>query len=218
MLQGKTTGDIAGINSYVNQFVDDEGKSRAAKFQLIGSNKATLSIANFQNGDFEKGDFRCWMKEGDARIITALGPLKPPGGNRMAIVSTGLGSVSDSQSSISHTFLVPDNADKLQLTYNVISEEPLEFVGSKFDDKFQVLLDGTQVAFESINSSAWSPVGGINFAGGDSTVFQTGFKTINVDLTPFKGKKVELKIATFDLGDSVYDTAALVDNIKLITK
>lgn len=212
LLKGKTTGDIPGIN------IDQETDKDPARFQLIGSKKATLTSAQLQNGDFEKGDFRCWVTEGDARIITALGPLSPPEGYRMAIISTGLGSVSDSRSSISQAFVVPDNADKLRLTYNVVSEEPMEFVGSAFDDRFQVLLDGTIVASESVNASVWLPVSSIDFAGGDSTVFQTGFKTVDLDLSPYRGKKVEFKLTTFDSGDSIYDTAAVVDNIKLLLK
>jgi len=212
LLQGKTTGDITGINS------DRETDEDPALFQLIGSNKATLSDTQLQNGDFEKGDFRCWIKDGDARIITALGPLSPPDGNRMAIISTGLGSVSESDSNISTSFMVPDNADKLQLTYNVISEEPLEFVGSEFDDRFEILLDGIVVAGESVNASQWSPIGGIDFAGGDTTVFETGFKTLNLDLSAYIGKKVSFKLSVFDKGDSIYDTAALLDAIKVILK
>jgi hypothetical protein len=212
LLQGKMTGDIPGINS------DQETDTDPALFQLIGSNKAILSDTQLQNGDFEKGDFRCWMKDGDARIITALGPLSPPDGNRMAIISTGLGSVSESVSSISTSFMVSDNADKLQLTYNVISEEPLEFVGSKFDDRFEILLNGIVVAGESVNASQWSPIGGIDFAGGDTTMFETGFKTINLDLSAYIGKKVSFKLSVFDKGDSIYDTAALVDAIKVVLK
>lgn len=208
LLAGGTTGDIPGIN------VDVEP---TARFELIGSNTATISLASLQNGTFEGGNFKCWTTEGDTRIISALGPLSPPEGNRMAIISTGLGSVFDSQSSITQRFLVPQNANELRLTYDVVSEEPLEFVGSIFNDEFQVLLDGTIIAQESVNTSTWLPIGGIDFAGGDNTTFHTGFKTISVDLTPFRGQIVELAIQTFDVGDSIYDTAALVDAIEITT-
>jgi hypothetical protein len=211
LLDGKTTGDIPGIN------VDVETDSDPASFDLIGLEDATISLTSLKNGIFEDGEFKCWTTEGDARIISALGSLTPPEGDRMAIVSTGLGSVSDSQSSISQKFLVADNAETLELTYNVISEEPLEFVGTQFDDQFQILVDGNVIAQETINSSSWIPVSGIDFAGGDSTVFQTGFKDISVDLSAYKGQSIELEIRTFDLGDSIYDTAALIDDVKVTT-
>lgn len=79
-------------------------------------------------------------------------------------------------------------------------------------------MDETRIARERVNTSAWKIIEGIDFFEGDDTVFDLGgFKTVTYDLTPFRGKTVELAIKTFDRGDSKYDTAAIVDNIEITT-
>jgi hypothetical protein len=209
LLAGGTVGNVTGINS-------DTEAATSAQFQFVGDPDATISLTELKNGSFEDG-LTCWNPTGDARAITRLGPLDPADGDRMAILSTGLGSVSDSSSTLSQRFLVAENATSLTISYDVISEEPLEYVGSVFDDQFEILLDGQVVAEESINASSWSPVSGINFAGGDATVFRTGLQTVSIDLTPFAGQVVELAFRVFDIGDSLFDTAVLLDRIEVQT-
>ncbi|MGC9504807.1 hypothetical protein [Baaleninema sp.] len=209
LVAGTTVGQITGINQ------DRETDDTPALFQLFGDENATISLAEFKNGDFESGDLSCWSIQGDTRVITALGSLQPPEGNQMAIISTGLGSVNDSQSEIARSFLVPENAENLRLTYNVVSEEPLEFVGTAFDDQFDILLDGGTLASERVNTSAWQSIDGIDFFGGDSTVYETGWEEVSIDLTPYRGQIVDLQIRTFDRGDSLFDTAALIDDIRI---
>ena len=142
----------------------------------------------------------------------------------MGIISTGLGSVDDSISEMSQSFCLGTDATNLSFDYNVVSEEPMEFVGTEFDDKFQVVLikdDDTEaeVAFESINTSSWIPIEGINFAGGDETTYMTGWEHIDVDISGYsKIKAIIFKVKTWDVGDSIYDTAALVDHIQLYNK
>ena len=215
LVEGKSVGDVPGIN------VDMETDETQAQFTLEGAN--TLSIfGGFNNGTFESGNFSSWVTKGDTRLIPALGPLTPPEGKEMAIISTGLGSVDDSQSSLSQNLLVSPNTKKLTLTYDVVSEEPMEYVGQSFDDKFEIVLktkDGEEiiVAEESVNQSVWEAIEGINFSGGDDTAYHTGFKDVEFDLTPFQGQKVTLEMRTFDMGDSAFDTAAVVDNISIET-
>ncbi|NLD50598.1 MAG: M23 family metallopeptidase, partial [Clostridiaceae bacterium] len=160
-----------------------------------------------------------WTKSGDTRTITQLGPLVPTSGNNMAIISTGLGSTNNSNSWIEQKFYIPEGSNTLSFDYNLVSEEPMEFVGSRYDDKFQctiVLSKGTTViAEESINTSVWLPVKGIDFYGGDSTSFMTGWKHLNFDVSQHQGQYATLKFHVWDVGDSAYDTAVLVDNINI---
>lgn len=141
----------------------------------------------------------------------------------MAFISTA-----SSSSSISQKFFVPANAKDITFTYNLVSEEPSEYVGTQFDDQFDVLLNPrptsanpnpSQVIITkaSINTSTWLPISGIDFPGGDRTTFHTGFQTRSFDLTPFQGQEVDLMFRVFDRGDAVFDTAALIDNIRITT-
>jgi hypothetical protein len=214
LAEGKKTGELTGIG-------DVDTASQNAIYQLFGVNNLVI-IESLRNGTFEIGNLSGWTTEGDTRVISHLGPLASPQGAYMSIISTGLGSVTQSQSRIFQTFKVPANATRLKLRYDVISEEPMEFVGSQFDDKFEVALTPAGQArqilrFESVNTSTWLPISGINFAGGDSTVFHTGFKDVDVDISSRRGQTVTLEIKVYDVGDSIYDTAAVVDNIRIET-
>ena len=91
---------------------------------------------------------------------------------------------------------------------------------SKFDDKFLVKLttyDNTtyNLVEESVNGSQWKEVSGIDFDGGDHTTYHTGWKTFSYDVTNLKNRLVTLQFIVYDVGDSMYDTATLIDNIKL---
>lgn len=138
----------------------------------------------------------------------------------MAIISTGLGSVSDSDSTVSQTFKISPYAKILSFKYNVISEEPMEYVHSKYDDKFQASLtdeSGSEMtlAYSSVNDASWTGFGGDIFADGDATTYQTGWNIIEKDVSSLAGKSVTLTFLVWDVGDSSYDTAALIDDVKL---
>lgn len=188
-----------------------------------GNANATLIETDFDNGSFEYGVSQGgWKKTGDVRAISKLGELTPRHKDTMAILTTGIGSGESAYgeategSSLYQTFKVPDNAQTLSFVYNVVSEEPMEYVGSSYDDKFKVEIkhdSTTQLLQESVNKSTWYPVSGIDFDGGDITTYQTGWKTFNCDISGLQGKTVTLRFVVYDVGDSVYDTATLVDNI-----
>lgn len=107
----------------------------------------------------------------------------------------------------------------LSFSYNFISEEPMEYVGSYYDDKFMVKIydahknEIKEIASESINSSTWYSVSGVDFDGGDSTAYQTGWKKVEVDISKCGGAYITLYFGVIDVGDSSYDSAALIDNI-----
>lgn len=121
-----------------------------------------------------------------------------------------------------HNHFFYRNAKYISLNYDVISEEPMEWVGSSFDDEFSAELLGSNgatlavLAGESINSSTWLPLDGINFDGGDNTTYHTGWTSIlNYDISSYAGQNVTLRFRVSDKGDSIYDTAAIVDGISI---
>ncbi len=195
-----------------------------------GNENAVLAHSGLQNGGFESyysstTSPRNWVSVGDVRTLTVLGPITPQEKNRMAIVTTGIGSQNSASfgegtegSSLSQTFVVPDTAKTLQFNYNFVSEEPMEYVGSSFNDSFVVQVSQGENTFhdktyESINTSEWKEVSDIDFVGGDHTTYETGWKTAEIDLSQYAGQTVTLNFIIYDVGDEIYDSACVIDNV-----
>lgn len=216
LLEGKTAKEA------FDQVIIDRGACgpAGACFQIQGDNDLTIAENGIVNGGFEE-NLTGWDGNGDTRVITRLGPLTPSEGNHMAIISTGLGSVNNSNSAIRQSFCIGETYTNLSFDYNVVSEEPMEWVGTQYDDKFQVYVvmpdNNTQlIAQESVNGSSWSIVHGIDFYGGDNTTYMTGWKHIDIDISAWPDAEAILfEMRTWDVGDSQWDTAALIDNIIL---
>ncbi len=210
----KTTGE-----SFVpNQHDDNEPP---AYFVMYGNDEAHF-VSDFANGDFEEGDLTGWNTFGDGRVITQLGFIAPYGGSFMGIISTGLGFTMET-GSISQNFCVPEDVTTLSLNWNFLSEEFLEYVGSQYQDYFKVAIideDGNEnvLFYKSIDDiyneytlTLVSP--DIVFDVGD--VYYTGWQSLELDISAFAGTGVTLVLSSGDVGDSIYDTAILLDDITI---
>lgn len=222
MIESLVTDELTTTQAY-DWVIDQLGnmsEEKSLSSSTISSNFAGYEVSEIQletvknarNGSFEN-DFEGWKIEGDARIINQLGELVPIDGNKMAIISTGLGAVNDSDSSLTQKIQIEEENAKVCISYNFISEEPMEFVGRIYDDKFQCKINEDIIIRESVNESIWVPVDGIDFAGGDSTTFMTGWITREYDLSDYIGETIILEFRIWDVGDSEYDSAVLIDNI-----
>lgn len=230
LIAGRTTQEAFDVSVSTNG-ADDKGNPVAYPI-LSGRTDAKLVQTGLFNGDFESyidmmfmGIPISWNREGDVRAVSKLGDVKSTG--RMAFLTTGIGSkttanigVGTEGSIMSQSFIVPNNITTLNFDYNFISEEPMEFVGSEFNDSFGVHIKhkGTVVIdqiYESVNSSTWLNINSIDFSGGDSTVFQTDWKSATIDVSAYRGEKITLNFIVRDLGDSIYDSACLIDNVVL---
>jgi len=220
----QTTGD-----AFVGGQMDPG--SFGAEFEMVGNNELRFS-STLINGDFEIGDPTGWTDLGDGRVISQLGPLMPAGGDFMGIISTGLG-FTEGSGSLSQSFLVPPDASTLSLNWNFISEEFLEWIGTEFQDVFQIGLlreDGTpellfQKTIDDIAADFSCPQDGgpgcglvpvspgIVFDDGD--VHMTGWLPLAIDVTPYRNEIVTIVFSASDVGDSLYDTAILLDDIML---
>lgn len=181
------------------------------------------------NGSFENG-LGGWNKEGDGRSIVRLGGIMPTEGERMAIISTGLGYTKE-LGEINQFFCIPENATKLQFDWNFISEEFLEYIGSEYDDPFEVnliLKDENNrkhnLVSMSVNSIAddfnatESERGNLIHVSPDITfdrgdVWMTGWQKAEVDISAYAGENVCLIFSVKDAADSIYTTAVLLDNL-----
>jgi hypothetical protein len=188
-----------------------------AQWVMSGSANARY-VSNFVNGGFESGSLQGWSRDGDGRVITQLVFLEPQEGNYMAIISTGLGFTTES-GSISQSFCIPEGKTTLSFSYNFLSEEFMEWVNSQYQDYFQVSIatntNSTTLLYKNINglSTEVDSVDNIDFDQGD--VWMTGWRTVSLDISAYAGKGVTLTFKCGDVGDSIYDTAVLIDDIKV---
>jgi len=217
--QSKTTNEAFNDAISANG-INDGQQNDPAYFRMRGNAELLIRFEGIVNGTFEEGNINGWIGEGDVRIISKLGPLSPTEGIYMNIISTGLGAIYDSNSYIEQTFCVPAGINTLSFDYNVVSEEPMEWVGTIYDDRLEISLESMSgkvtIVYESVNTSSWIKVDGINFYGGDYTTYMTDWKNVIYDVSGLAGNgPVTLKFHTWDRGDSIYDTAVLIDNIKL---
>lgn len=200
--------------------------NRNARLKIYGDEDAVL-YHNLSNGKFDSnfgalfGGVFGWKDYGDARLIFRLAGLESVSAPRMAIISSGFGSMGgQTTSSIYQTFLVPGDASTIEFSYNVVSEEPMEYVGSSFNDIFRVDLLDTDgkllhsLAYESVNTSQWHAIDGIDFPGGDHSAYHTRWQKVTSDvLENYRSKLIVIRFVVKDAGDSQYDTAALIDSV-----
>lgn len=170
------------------------------------------------NGNFEDG-LNGWNITGTGSAVTALGPISPTKDKTMGMASTGPDS-SVNQSDLWQTFTVQPGVANIpvKFSYALITEEYPEYIGSVYNDNLSVVIekpDGTTqtLAFESVNSSSFTAISGINFPGGDNTAGWTGWKNANINVPITNGPGI-YRIHVSDQGDGVYDTNMVVDNLR----
>lgn len=230
LIEGKSAGDSydAALKKYgENDYFKSREKYGPTAYPLFsGDRNSYLVKAGLENGSFEAASgLESWKVIGDVRILTKLGPVGPTDQARMAILTTGIGSAEEKYldgtegSVLSQTFKMPPDAETLTFTYNMVSEEPHEYVGTQYDDTFVVRLiaeNGTVIITENtINTAVWTQIDDINFPDGDNTTYHTMWMDVNSDISAYAGQIVTLELVVYDKGDSAYDTAVLIDNIVL---
>ena len=225
----KTTGD-----AYLDQ---TDPNSPYAHFEYKGANDVHYPDSLI-NGDFEFGKIDGWTKEGDGRVISKLSFLNPTGGNFMGIISTGLG-FTTSTGTIFQSFRVEENQTTLTIKWNFLSEEFLEYINSQFQDFFIVKVktkDGGEniLLAKNIDEIA-AEFGAQKFTGAEGEVpqpgnlvgvspgivfdrgdvYMTDWQTSSFDISAYQGKVITLYLMAGDVGDSIFDTAILLDDISI---
>ena len=135
--------------------------------------------------------------------------------------ANGLGYTKD-YGSISQVFKV-ESENTLEIKWNFLSEEFMEYVGSRYQDYLSIsIIDdgGTEenILYLAVDDFAAkyelsyvSPK--IVFDQGG--VYMTGWKTSTFDISKYQGKTITLVIESGDVGDSIYDSATLLDEIRV---
>ena len=124
----------------------------------------------------------------------------------------------------------------MKVRWNFLSEEFLEYIGSSYQDWFEVVLrsedfgeeillsksvDGIAAEYGASPPSDEFPEGiagdllgvspGIVFDQGG--VYMTDWQSETFNISSYKGKCVTLILRSSDVGDSIYDTAILLDDV-----
>ncbi|MHC4469445.1 MAG: choice-of-anchor L domain-containing protein [Planctomycetota bacterium] len=196
-----------------------------AEYKLFGNKNLDIQKDGIENGGFEDPLAQAWTVQGDGRRIPALGAATPKEEKAMGIISTGLGFTTES-GSISQVFCAPENADEIMFWWNFFSEEFLEFVGSEFQDTLEVFVENaedgtskTMLLMKTIDSTNANPgVSPVAISFDQDDVHATGWQKFTAPFpAALKGKPVKITFRVFDVGDSIYDTAVLIDDIQLST-
>lgn len=216
-----------------------ENDKDKAEFKMFGDKTLSLGVTGIVDGSFEYAiKSPAWKKEGDFRIEHCFGgskptdPPPPPGqlqsGNvHLGLISTGLGKT-QSSGSASQKICIPEKAVALSFDWNFYSEEFKEYCDTVYDDTFRVFFRDVETSAEytlfeiSVNDlcqntdALLQQPSYLNMGEGDA--WYTGWHlNQQVDIQPYKsGEPLILVFSVSDKGDSIYDTAVLLDNIRLI--
>ncbi|PSW21996.1 hypothetical protein C9I98_01665 [Photobacterium sanctipauli] len=216
----KIAQDLYGVNDSL--YHKEKGDDSVAYLLTLGSDNLQLSNGMLNNLKFENGNLAPWNKEGDGRIITQLGPDKPTDGKYMSIISTGLGFTTQS-GKLTQQGCLGNDVNTISFNWNFYSEEFIEYCNTQFDDKFFVEicevdsdLTNCSILLEtSVNELCTNPASlsksNISFDQGD--VYTTNWQNATFDISAFSGKRINLSLYVTDVGDSIYDSAILVDSI-----
>lgn len=183
----------------------------------LGKGRVDLFEAVF-NGSFED-DVKGWTVTGTAGAVPNLGPIMPTNRKKVGFVSSGPDSA-QVQTTMEQKFTIQPGVTSfvIKFSYDFVTEEYPEWVNRGYNDDMRIVLIApggaeTQLAFESVDGSTFTPVSGIDFPGGDSTVGHTGFKPVSVTVPVTQGPGV-YRIVVRDRGDGIYDSNVLMDNIR----
>jgi subtilisin family serine protease len=184
----------------------------------LGAGRIDLFETVF-NGSFEEGNLALWTRLGTASSKKSLGSIVPQDRERMGSVSTGPSGAQTAGTLIQGFTIQPGvTSFPIRFKYAFVTEEYPEWVGTIFDDSLKITLvtpAGNEIilAEESVNTSSFTAIGGIDFPGGDTTVGWTGWKSVSQTIPVTDGSGV-YRIFLTDAGDAIYDTETLIDEIK----
>ena len=203
-------------------------------FQLFGARSLTAPDSALLNPSFETPGLSGWEISGDGRAITQLGTAAPVQGKQMAILSTGLGFTTQ-LGAIEQAFCIPAGLTSMSFYWKFYSEEFHEYCGSAYQDTFTATLTDkfgkeSKVAYANVDAMCcandctgcgtyWKgkacglTPSDVQFDQNDT--HKTGWQKTTYNVANLAGQgPVTLKFFCTDKGDSIYDTAVLVDAIE----
>jgi len=180
---------------------DLQGKTCTVEFTFTATQTAPNMIVN---GGFESGDLTGWSTESAADSVQVIGAdtfTSPTEGSKMLSLgdSNGGGAqpIGDNKVSTIFTAAKPN----LKFSYNIFTYDYTGF------DKFEysvIVSDASGTVVAQYDQDAW---------GSGSKLKNSGWKTVNLDLTGHVGEALKLTISAGGTSDSSYPTWAYIDNV-----
>src|SRR3989338_6947179 len=205
----------------VSSAVPNKGGGVILDIQLTSE---SLDLNNtLTNGGFES-DINNWTAEGQVLIMSSLGFLTPQEGGKMVLLTTGALSVNHTFSTLKQRFILPEGAQKLSFKYDFVSREYPDYIGSQFNDQFEanLLTKNGVVPIDSMEvnnpKANFQPIN-LSFPDEDSNngkMGHTGWRPAEVNVSQLDGQMV-LAFTVSDVGDTIFDTGVLVDDVKITT-
>ena len=181
-------------------------------------------------------------------VFQSLGVIDPIRGNSFVLLSSGVAGTNAPEPGVDFgesgtpgdrvtltlTVDVPDGVNRITFSYNFLSAEYPDFIGTVFNDTFTAVLtdaSGTrEMARASVNSSAFFAVSGSRAGGSGFDIFtedpsgvdeEFGTGLPDAGLTDFQyveaqvqgGDTVTLEFSIEDRGDGILDSAVIIDNV-----
>jgi len=181
------------------------------------------------NLDFESGTLSPWERKGHVEVLdedfgTLFSGSKE---HQYAFLTTGAGSVEGARSALIRDFEVPAGVTKMHVRYSFLSQEYPDWLDSPYNDLFVVYLAGSTefLVKESVqgNEEDWidyfQPVGNVTSSpaevGGSRQVFggRLEAREATVSLKGCANGPVRVVFAVTDIGDRIYDSAAVIDAV-----
>lgn len=195
-------GRALDLNDDIPVVLSGHGSSFAT--QVLG---ATGQLMGFPSGG--DGDFLI-LSTGIASQVTSLQ-------NTGDAQGTDLGDIGPDSASVSFTLPVPAGSaqQRLKIDFMFLSEEYPEFIGSDFNDTFEVLINGVNYAMDEHGNPI--EVDNAYFTGDVAAGTFFDGRTNRLTLTyvvPDGMTSIDVVLKLQDVGDGEVDSAVLVDNVR----
>ena len=176
---------------------------------------------------FEHGTLKDWSFEGDAEVTHNMGSTEAPEGFWMAVVGNGLSELEVGW--LKKTFCPAADTSVLTLKWKFYSEEFKEWCGSEFQDSLVILLQKENESLEVLHltvddlcPAAQCPNCGSNYVGledadvdfDQNDVWATPWQELTFAVPPgFAAEPFTIAVPVTDVGDMIYTSAVLIDDI-----
>jgi hypothetical protein len=212
---GSTTLYVMDSNTgaYANLYVAVSDVQQVVTIQV----STPVAVADgLPNGCLDEDDLSQYTVLGNTEIVGTLEPLLPLQGAGMVLMSSGAGASEDKTSGLDITFTVPADAAMLSFSYRFLTNEYPEYVGSQYNDLFNVLAytsyGANLIVEERVNDAEMSD---------SETIYDgaTAWKNVTLDVADFAGTGAALTFSfvVSDVADTIYDTAVLLDDLRFDT-
>ena len=210
VLFNATTAEIANaLDLPQGTAVTYGGDAQAVAARILGIANGFLGFPSGRDEDF------LYLSSGIADWVDTVANTGGSQGTDL-----GSGGAGGDTATISFTLPVPASTQPQRFKFDFLfaSDEYPEFVGSNFNDFLTITVNGTNVALDefgdliSVNNAFFTgaPATGTYFDG--RTNFLTGVYPI-----PNNTPNLDVVISVGDVGDGIYDSAAILDNFRFET-